>query len=85
MASLDPTGWSWWTYWLYGFALYCAGGLVWYWFRFARLEAAVRVGEPGAVAAFNAAVRGFPNSVYAKMLGRRALEESADGGSPPGH
>jgi hypothetical protein len=46
---------------------------VWFWFRFHRLEAAARGGDAAAMEAFHHALMGFPNSVYAKMLGKRKL------------
>ncbi len=76
MIETNPGAWSLWTLWLYGFALYCAGGFVWYWFRFGALErAAVKEGAGiDDVNRFNGALEGFPNKVYAKMLGKRRLE-----------
>ncbi len=70
--EFEPSGWSLWVYWLHGFALYCFGGVVWYWFRFAALEAKARAGD---VEPYNRALRGFPNALFAKMYGRRPLKE----------
>lgn len=69
----EPTVWE---LWLYGFAIYSAIGLVWYWFRFHQLERLAQAGDAGAVARFNALLQGFPNAIYAKMLGKRPLEAS---------
>ena len=74
MLEVDPSSWSAWTYCLYGFALYCAGGFVLFWFRFRALERAASKGGLEAVHRFNDALHGFPNVVYAKMLGKRRLE-----------
>jgi hypothetical protein len=41
--------------------------------RFRRLEAAAEAGGADEVAAFNRALRGFPASGYAKMLGKRPM------------
>lgn len=70
---------SYWELWLYGFAVYCAVGLVWYWFRFQLLEARAQGGDPEDVSRFNRVLKGFPNVVFAKMLGKRPLEERSDG------
>ena len=42
--------------------------------RFARLEREAGHGDEAAVERFNAALRGFPASGFAKMLGKRRLE-----------
>lgn len=70
-AALAP-----WDAWLYAFAAYCCVGLVWYWFRFHDLERKAKRGGAQDVARYNAVLRGFPNAIYAKMLGKRALEVS---------
>ena len=81
MLEFDPDSWSLWEFWLYGFALYCAGGLLWYWFRFHGLEAKAKAGDEDARVAFNRVLQGFPNSVYAKMLGKRRLDADEAGTS----
>ena len=75
MFDWDPAGFSLWDWWLYGFAAYACGGLVWFWFRFHVLERAAHSGMEGAIARYNRALKGFPNSILAKRLGKRALEE----------
>lgn len=78
MPDVDPEAFSWWDWWLYAFALYCAAGTVYFWFRFADLEAKAKTGGADDVARFNRVLKGFPNAIYAKMLGRRALEASGE-------
>lgn len=81
--DVDPRSWTWWTYGLYGFALWAAGAFVWFWFRFHALERRAVEGGTEDVARFNKALSGFPNAVYAKMMGKRRLqaESSPDAGS----
>ncbi len=74
MLEVDPSAWTPWTYWLYGFAFYSAGAFVWFWFRFHALERRAEGGDAGAVRAYNRSLGGFPNAVYAKMMGKRKLE-----------
>lgn len=75
----DPASFSWWDWWLYAFATYSCVGLVWFWFRFAALERSAKEGGADDVARYNAVLKGFPNSIYAKMLGKRAFEEGPIG------
>lgn len=72
-----PATWDFWTACLYALAAYYVVGFLVYWVRFQRAERAARAGEPGAVERFNAMLRGFPNSVFAKMFGKRAFETAS--------
>ena len=49
-------------------------GVVVYWFRFQAAERRAKAGEPGAPERFNAMLAGFPNAIYAKMLGKKPFE-----------
>lgn len=66
--------WSWWVWFLHSFAAYAMAGFVWFWFRFHRLETAAADGMERAVRRYNRALQGFPNAVYAKMMGKKPLE-----------
>lgn len=75
MSPWEPSGWSA-TTWLF----YTLGATYWAlfhvtWFQFRSLERAVARDEPGAIESFNRAIGGFPGSMFAKMLGKRRLEE----------
>jgi hypothetical protein len=84
MSATDPTTWSAVVWALTGLAVYYTVDFFLHFFRFRRLGAAVAAGEPGAVRAYNRALRGFPRSGYAKMLGRTRLVESEEkGGRAP--
>lgn len=77
MAPWEPSTWSWVT-WLF----YTLGASYWAlfhvtWFRFRSLEQALARDEPGSVESWNKAVSGFPGSMYAKMLGKRRLENDS--------
>lgn len=65
--------WSLWVWWLHAFAVYALLGFVYFWFRLQGLEKAARQGMPRAVQRYNRALQGFPNAVYAKMMGKRPL------------
>ncbi|HJQ93582.1 MAG TPA: hypothetical protein VJ874_04775 [Candidatus Thermoplasmatota archaeon] len=54
-------------------ALYLAAFLV-YWVRFQRAEKAAKRGDPGAPERFNELLRGFPNTMFAKMFGKKPYE-----------
>lgn len=64
-----------------GLAVYYTVDFFLHFFRFRRLAAAVRAGDAGAKRAYNRALRGFPHSGYAKMLGRVQLVEPSTGGT----
>jgi hypothetical protein len=83
--GLDWRGWSPWVWWLHGLAAYYLAGFVLFWFRFQAAERAVRRGEAGAVERFNAMLRGFPNTVFAKQFGKKPYEvpAGAERGGPP--
>lgn len=70
--------WSLWIWFLNAFALYCAVGFVYFWFRLHGLKRKVDAGLP-YVGAFNRALEGFPNAVFAKMMGFAPLEPRDDG------
>jgi hypothetical protein len=82
MAPLQPATWDWWTWALYALAAYYLVNFFLHFFRFARLERRAHEGGPEEVERFNRALRGFPASGYAKMLGKRPLE--ADPGAAGG-
>jgi len=77
--DLDWRHWSPWIWWLHGLAAYYLLGFFWFWFRFQSAERVARSGDAAAVERFNRMLRGFPNSIYAKMFGKRALDLQADG------
>jgi hypothetical protein len=73
VADLAPTG-PWWV-----LALYLLGALHLAFFfaffvLFRRAEARARAEGGALVLRYNRMLRGFPNSFYAKMLGKRPLE-----------
>lgn len=73
MASLDPH-WPWqvWVLHILG-ALYLLGFVAFFFL----IEGAARraaSGDPAMVARYNRILRGFPNALYARMLGRRPME-----------
>jgi hypothetical protein len=80
VADLDPRSWPQPVWALYALgALYLAGFLTF----FFRIEGAARraaMGGPAEVARYNRILRGFPNALYARMLGRRPLESGAGEG-----
>jgi hypothetical protein len=71
----SPEEWSLWIWWLHALAAYYVAGFVWFFFAFRRDERRARSGGPEDIERYNLRLRGFPNSGYAKMLGRRALRE----------
>ena len=77
--EVDWRHWTPWIWWLHAVAAYYVAGFLWFWFRFQAAERAARAGDAAAVERFNRMLRGFPNAVYAKMFGKRALETA-----PPG-
>lgn len=74
MFDLDFRAWSLWVWWLYAFAAYCLVGFTVSWFRFHTLAAAAEEGMPSQVERFNRAIRGFPNRLFAKMMGLSPIE-----------
>lgn len=83
MFDTDYTGWALSTWVLYvAAALYLVGFLV-FWARFEALERQAKRQGGDAVLRYNAALHGFPNSVYAKMFGKRAFEVRAEGDRSP--
>ena len=82
----DYTQWSFATWLLYALAAYYVAGFLVCFVRFERLERKARLEGGAAVEAYNRALRGFPNLVYAKMFGKRPFEvkgEGRDGNVPP--
>lgn len=82
--DLDWRSWTPWVWWLYGLAIYYVAGFVLFWFRFQAAERAVKGGVPGSEERFNAMLRGFPNAVYAKQLGKKPYEVAAAPEGGPG-
>ena len=75
--DVDVQEWEPSTYFFYTLAaLYLVAFLV-YWVRFQRAEKAAKRGDPGAPERFNELLRGFPNTVFAKMFGKKPFEVSA--------
>lgn len=77
--DFSPASWSALTWALYAIGvLYLLGFLVF----FFRIEGAARSAQTGgsqAIAKYNRILRGFPNALFARMLGRRPmLERVAD-------
>ncbi len=71
----DPmASWSPWAWFLHAFGAAFLIGFVAYFWLFAVLERRASDGDPVAVSRFNRSLRGFPNFVYAKMLGKSPLE-----------
>ena len=56
--------------------LYLVGFFV-FWVRFQAADKAAKRGDPGAAERFNAMLRGFPNTMYAKMMGKKPYEDQA--------
>ena len=77
MSPYDPATWSVWTWFLSFLGVYFLGGFFVYLPRFRRLEAAAADGGEDAVRAYNAALKGWPRSGYAKMVGRTPLAAPA--------
>ncbi len=72
--DLDVQSWSFWIWWLYAFAVYCLVGFLWFWVRLQGLYRGAAEGLPAQVERYNRALQGFPNAVFAKMMGRSAIE-----------
>ncbi len=72
--DLDFRAWSLWIWWLYAFGAYCLVGFLWFWVRLHGLARAAEGGLPAQVERYNRALRGFPNAVFAKMMGLSAME-----------
>lgn len=72
-----------WISWLYAFGgVYLVAFFV-YFQRFRRAERHARSSGGAAVARYNRMLRGFPNSFYAKMLGKRPLDAARVGAGKP--
>jgi hypothetical protein len=70
----DPRLWSLPVWILYGIGVLYVAGFVTFFFRIERSAKAARAGDPESVRKYNAGLKGFPNSLYARMLGKRPLE-----------
>lgn len=77
MSPTDPGTWSAWTWALLGLSVYYTVDFFLHFARFRRLERAALRGDLGAARQFNRAIRGFPHSGFAKMLGKRPIVEAA--------
>ncbi len=71
--------WGFGIWFLNAFALYCAVGFIWTWFWFHGLKRRVDGGDVAAVPRFNKAIQGFPNAVFAKMMGLGPIEQEEAG------
>ena len=71
MLPFTPAQWGLWTVFLYCLGAVYLGGFFVFLARFG--VAARRVRRGGPAAAYNKALKGFPNAFYAKMLGKRPL------------
>jgi hypothetical protein len=65
-----------WCFYVLG-ALYLAGFFHFY-FAFERAERHAQTGDAESIDRFNRRLRGFPNALYAKMFGKKALEVAAE-------
>lgn len=75
MSPWEPATWAWWIWILHGVGVLYLILFVWEYFRLERLERHAMDGGPEDLARFNAAILGFPHSGFAKMLGKRRLED----------
>jgi hypothetical protein len=82
MLGTPPAAWSLASWCLVVLGTLYAVGLLVFWFRFQAAERSAQRGDPAAARRFNALLRGFPNAVYAKMLGKKPYEEPADRAQP---
>ena len=78
MLWTDPRTWSFWVWCLHVLAALYVGGFLWFFFMFRAEEKRAMAGDPRAVRRYNHRLRGFPNALYAKMLGKRAIVVPAD-------
>lgn len=74
MLGPPPTEWTRTTWFFVILATFYVIGVVVYWFRFQAAERRARSGAPGAAERFNAMLAGFPNAIYAKMLGKKPYQ-----------
>lgn len=80
----DYAAWGFTTWLLYVLAALYLAGFLGFYLRFESLERAAKREGGAAVLRYNAALRGFPNVVYAKMFGKRAFEVAkGDGDRAP--
>ncbi len=79
VVSFEPSQWSAWVWFLYAFASVYLVGFAWFFVRFEQEERKALAGDRQALVRFNRLLAGFPNSFYAKMLGKRALEATGNG------
>lgn len=69
---------------LYGVGVLYIAGFVTSFFRLERAARRAGAGGPSDVEAYNRLLHGFPNALYARMLGRRPLEAPGEGKAPDG-
>ena len=77
MLGPPPTQWTRTTWFFVVLGGLYAVGFVVFWFRFPAADKAARRGDPGAPERFNRMLRGFPNTMYAKMFGKKPYEVQA--------
>ena len=82
--DIDVKSWEPATYFFYVLAVLYIAFFLLYWVLFQRAEKAAKRGDPGAPERFNALLRGFPNTVFAKMFGKKPFEVGGPSGSEPG-
>ena len=75
--DIEPASWDFVTYCFYVLAVLYIAFFLLYWVLFQRAEKAAKRGDPGAPERFNALLRGFPNTVFAKMFGKKPFEVGA--------
>lgn len=79
MLGPPPSEWTRTTWFFVLMAVWFAIGFLVFWFRFQAAERAAKSGEPGAPQRFNAMLRGFPNTMYAKMMGKKPYDVAGRG------
>lgn len=83
MLGWDPASWGWMVWTLHAVGAAYALLFVAYWVRFVAGERRARSGSPEDVRRYNRSLRGFPASLYAKMMGRRPLVPANGGAGKP--
>jgi hypothetical protein len=71
--DVDPKAWSPWIWGAYALGALYLGGFVAFFFVFRRAERRAKTGRPDAIERYNRLLRGLPNAIYAKMLGRHPI------------
>ena len=75
--DIEPASWDFVTVCFYVLAVLYIAFFLLYWVLFQRAEKAAKRGDPGAPERFNQLLRGFPNTVFAKMFGKKPFEVGA--------